>query len=74
MGYAKRECCSIILGILYLLGGSISDLAIPLFIAQVIDYANEEKWDDVGTLCLYMIIVVVVSLHSCILSFHANRL
>ena len=32
MGYAKRECCSIIIGLIFLVGGSLSDLAIPYFI------------------------------------------
>ena len=31
-GYAGRECGSIVLGIIFLVGGSLSDLAVPLFI------------------------------------------
>ena len=37
MGYAKRECCSIVLGIFFLIGGAMSDLSVPYFIGKVID-------------------------------------
>jgi len=59
--YAYRECGSIVIGILFLIGGSLSDLAIPYFIGQVIDLLTEEDFDGINTLCLYMIIVIVVS-------------
>jgi len=39
----------------------MSDLAIPMFIGMVIDKVNKDDYDAVGELCLYMIIVVVVS-------------
>lgn len=56
------------LGLLFLLGGSMSDLAIPMFIGMVIDKVNKDDYDAVGELCLYMIIVVVVSiLVSCVI-------
>lgn len=61
MGYAKRECCSISLGMVWLVGGLLSDLSVPIFIGRVVDLNKEEKYDEIGTLCLYMIIVVVVS-------------
>ena len=61
LGYAKRECGSISLGILFLIGGSLSDLAVPLFIGRVIDYIQKGDYDAVGTLCLYMLIVILVS-------------
>jgi len=32
-----------------------------MFIGAVIDYVNKDDYDSVGELCLYMIIVVVVS-------------
>lgn len=61
LGYAYRECCSIVLGLIFLIGGSISDLSIPVFIGWVIDAINDNDYDRVGELCLYMIIVIVVS-------------
>ena len=60
-GYAYRECGSIVLGIIFLVGGSLSDLAVPLFIGRVIDYLQKGDFDAVGTLCLYMLIVILVS-------------
>ena len=38
MGYARRECCSISLGIIFLVGGSLSDLTMPYFIGKIIDF------------------------------------
>ena len=32
LGYARRECCSIIFGMFFLAGGAIADLAVPFFI------------------------------------------
>ena len=61
LGYAWRECCSISLGILFLIGGSLSDLVIPLFIGRVIDLLQKGDFDGVGELCLYMLIVIFVS-------------
>ena len=61
MGYAKRECGSITLGIFFLIGGSLSDLAVPLFIGRVIDLLQEGDFDGIGTLCLYMLIIIFVS-------------
>ena len=65
MGYAWRECGSISLGILFLIGGSLSDLVIPLFIGRVIDLLQKGDFDGVGTLCLYMLIVIFVSNSNC---------
>ena len=45
----------------FLVLGSLSDLSIPLFIGWVIDAINDEDYDRIGDLCLYMIIVIVVS-------------
>jgi len=50
-----------VLGIIFLLGGSLSDIAVPAFIGLVINYLNEEKYDQVGPLCLYMVGIVVFS-------------
>lgn len=61
MGYAYRECGSITLGMFYLVGGSVSDLLIPMFIGRVIDYINNGEYDKIGTVCQQMVVVVIVS-------------
>ena len=61
MQYAKRECCSISIGMIFLVGGSLNDLTMPLFIGKVIDFLQRGKYDAVNTLCLYMILVIAVS-------------
>ena len=60
-GYAKRECCSLILGCIFLLGGNLIEFTIPLFLGKTIDLMQAGDFDAVGTLCLYMIIVTIVS-------------
>ena len=61
MGYAKRECCSIILGIVFLIGGSLSDLAVPYFIGKVIDLLEKGDYGTIGDYCLYMLAIIIVS-------------
>ena len=64
MSYAYAECGWIILGIVFLLGGSLSDLTMPLFVGKVVDHlqgGTDKDFDEIAKLCLYMIIVVSVS-------------
>lgn len=61
MRYAWRECSSIAIGIVFLLGGSMSDLTVPLFVGRAIDLLQKGEYDQVNTLVLYMVIVVSVS-------------
>lgn len=61
MQYAYRECSSICIGIVFLLGGSMSDLTVPLFVGRAIDLLQKGKYDQVNTLVLHMVIVVSVS-------------
>ena len=64
MSYAYAECGWIILGIVFLLGGSLSDLTMPLFVGKVVDHlqgGTEKDFNEIAKLCLYMIIVVSVS-------------
>lgn len=49
------------MGIIFLIGGSLSDLAVPLFIGRVIDLLQKGDFDGVGTLCLYMLIIILIS-------------
>ena len=44
-----------------LLGGQLSDLTVPMFIGQVINLLQKEKYDEIGDLCLMLIGVVVFS-------------
>lgn len=62
LGYAKRECCSITIGMCFLVGGMLSDVITPLFIGKIIDYTEKAEWDQIGELCGYMVIVVFVSI------------
>ena len=60
-GYAYRECSSISIGIVFLIGGSLSDLTVPLFVGKTIDLLNKEDYDGIGKLCLYMALIILVS-------------
>ena len=46
--YAGRECCSLTIGLIFLVLGMASDLLIPLFIGEVVDYLAAEEYDKVG--------------------------
>ena len=48
------------IGLVFLIGGMSSDLLIPLFIGEIVDYLAAEEWDRVGTACLYMLGVIFV--------------
>ena len=48
-------------GLFFLIGGSLSDITIPMFIGWVIDNLQDGNYDEVGRLCLYMLAVVAVS-------------
>mmetsp|Transcript_46 Transcript_46/g.98 ORF Transcript_46/g.98 Transcript_46/m.98 type:complete len:116 (-) Transcript_46:1521-1868(-) len=61
MRYAYNECGWIILGIVFLLGGSLSDLTVPLFVGRVVDLMQKNDFDNIAKLCIYMLIVVTFS-------------
>ena len=61
LGYAKRECSSIVIGMFFLIGGSAGELALPAFIGIVLDLLAKEELEIIGTYCLYMLIIVIVS-------------
>ena len=61
LGYAKRECSSIVIGMFFLIGGSAGELALPAFIGIVLDLLAKGDFDTIGTYCLYMLIIVIVS-------------
>ena len=62
MGYAKRECCSVTLGMFFLVGGQASDLFIPFMLGKVIDFLAERDQASINDYCLYMLIIIIVSL------------
>ena len=49
------------MGTIFLFGSLLGDLAVPMFISQVINLLQEEKYDEIGELCLLLIGVVVFS-------------
>ena len=53
LGYLKRECCQLILGLFFMLGAALVDIVTPIFIGRIIDYMREGNWDAIGELCLY---------------------
>ena len=64
MGYAKNQCCSIILGCIFLIGGILAELAMPIFIGEVIEMMKTGDFDGVSEACLWMVIITIVSLVS----------
>ena len=52
LSYARRECCSIIFGLIFLVGGSTADLAVPYFIGRIIDAINKGEYDKIGDICI----------------------
>ena len=63
MGYARRECCSIFIGIIFLILGSMSDLTVPFFIGKIVDLLSKGEYDAVNKWCIYMLLIIVVSCH-----------
>mmetsp|Transcript_33690 Transcript_33690/g.44444 ORF Transcript_33690/g.44444 Transcript_33690/m.44444 type:complete len:150 (-) Transcript_33690:220-669(-) len=61
LGYAKRECCSVILGVIFMLGASSVEVLMPIFLGEVVDSMASGEFDKVGTLCAYFLILVVVA-------------
>lgn len=57
----KRECRAISFGLIWLVGGTVGDLSIPLFIGKVVDYISKGEFDKVGTACLIMLAIIAVS-------------
>jgi len=58
-GYLKDEKCSMLWGILFLLGGSISDFMAPIFIGTAVDYMDCGQYYEARIMCIYMIIVII---------------
>lgn len=61
-GYAKREKFLFFSGMALLLLGQISDLSIPAFIGIVINLLVKGKFAEIYKLCVYLLILVCVSI------------
>ena len=58
LSYARRECCSIIFGMIFLVGGLSADLAFPYFFGQIIDAINKDEFDKIDDICIKLIAVI----------------
>ena len=71
LGYAKRECCSVVLGVIFMCFASGGEIVVPLYIGACVDMMMNNDMDGIGRLSGYMLIVVIVSflhgLDSCLL-------
>lgn len=61
MQYAKKETWLFCSGIVFLLLGSVGDFVVPLYVGLVINALADNRFDDVGPLCLQLFIIVSVS-------------
>jgi ABC-type multidrug transport system fused ATPase/permease subunit len=61
MSLLANEKCRIFFGIVFLLGGEVGNLAIPMFIGAVINLLQEDKYEEIETLCLILIGLVLFS-------------
>ena len=49
------------IGMFFLIGGSMGELTIPAFIGVVIDLLAVDDFDTIATYCLYMLILIIFS-------------
>ncbi len=68
VGYAKREGWTMFIGMIFLVGATLNEVAMPLFIGKTIDCLGREDFDAIGRMCMWMLIIILVS------SFPASRL
>lgn len=61
MRYAKKETCLFFSGIVFLLLGSVGDFVVPLYVGLVINALADNRFDDVGHLCIQLFVIVSVS-------------
>jgi ABC-type multidrug transport system fused ATPase/permease subunit len=60
MGYQKGQYCQMAVGMLWMLLGAISDLALPLYTGFVIDGLNAKDYARIPYLCLELFIIITV--------------
>ena len=62
-GYSGRQMAALVIGMVSLVGGSMSNFAVPALIGFVVDAMKEDpvNWDDINYYCLGMLIIVVIS-------------
>lgn len=63
MGYSGRQCAAFVIGMVSLVGGSLSNFAVPALIGFVVDAMKEDpvNWDAINYYCLGMMIIVMFS-------------
>mmetsp|Transcript_33686 Transcript_33686/g.44435 ORF Transcript_33686/g.44435 Transcript_33686/m.44435 type:complete len:107 (+) Transcript_33686:165-485(+) len=61
MGYAKRECCSLVLGIIFMLGSASAEVIMPIFVGESVDLMSVGDTEGVSTLCAYFTIIFLFS-------------
>ena len=49
------------MGLIFMFGASLVEYVTPLFIGRVVDLMREGKFDEIGEVCAYQAIVIVVS-------------
>lgn len=59
--YAKDESWYIIFGMIFLLGGSVGELAAPFYLGQVISALSNDEFDKVGPYCLQLFLIICCS-------------
>ena len=61
LGYAKRECGYIAIGMFFLVASILGMLAIPAFIGIIIDLLVVGDFEAINISCLYMLFIVTLS-------------
>lgn len=60
-GYPAKQCCSLLIGNLALLGGASATFMIPLMLGRVIDAMNNLDRDLINKYCLWMLYIIAGS-------------
>ena len=61
IGYATREGWTMLIGMIFLVGATLNEIAMPLFIGKTIDCLYKEDFDAIGTMCVWMLVIILVS-------------
>jgi ABC-type multidrug transport system fused ATPase/permease subunit len=61
--YSKRQAVAMVIGLVSLIGGSMSNFAVPALIGFVIDAMKQDPvdWDAINFYCFWMMIIVLFS-------------
>ena len=61
VGYATREGWTMFIGMIFLVGATLNEVAMPLFIGKTIDCLYKEDFDTIGDMCVWMLVIILVS-------------